>query len=142
MDDSFWGGAGGVPTPFGWLPPSLLQNAAKAMAPEVANTLGAPVDALSWVIRQHPWGRPSDPANPYGRDYFWSSPGNAAKTISQNGARPNYTPTPRDQLPTQLPPVLGSEWWRNTLGSMFGALGGAPDLLDRSGRTRGSSPSE
>lgn len=148
MDDNqkpgWWEGAS-ILTPLGVMSPSFLEQAWKAVEPSrqnAASVLGAPFDALSWAIRQHPWGRPSDPADPYGGSYFWSSPGEAGKAIGQHGMRPSYTPTPKDQLPTQLPPVMGSEWWRNTLGSMFGALGGSPAVLDRSGRAPGANPLE
>ena len=41
------------PTPAGWMPGNALAAGARAMVGPVADTLGAPVDALTWFLRRH-----------------------------------------------------------------------------------------
>lgn len=143
MDDQKpWWQPNEVHTPFGVVTMPLVRGAARVMAPQIPDTLGAPVDALSWVLRQHPLLAPDDPANPYGNKYFWSSPAEQARTRAQYESRWNGPPTPTDHLPKPQPPVMGSEWWRNTLGSMFGSLSPMGVTIDRSGRAPGTSPTE
>ncbi len=43
----------GVPTPVGWMPGNMLAMGARAMVGPISDTLGAPVDALTWFLRRH-----------------------------------------------------------------------------------------